>query len=67
MRHVITAVETRQQELGEPTSEDSSTSPRRIVSSTLTYLRNQSPHRNYPDYRTAGLPITSSHMESTMK
>ena len=67
VRHVITALEARQQELGEPTSEDSSTSPRRIVSSTLTYLKNQSPHMNYPAYRTAGLPITSSHMESTMK
>ena len=67
MRHVISVLEARQQELGEPTSEDSSTSPRRIVSSTLTYLKNQSPHMSYPAYRTAGLPITSSHMESTMK
>lgn len=67
VRHVITALEARQQELGEPTSEDSKTSPRHLVSSTLTYLRNQAPHMNYPAYRTAGLPITSSHMESTMK
>ena len=67
VRHVSTALEARQQELGEPTSADSSTSPRRIVSSTLTYLRNQSPHRNDPAYRTAGLPLTSSHRESTMK
>ena len=63
---VITALGVRQQELGEPTKEDKETSPRCIVASTRTYLQNQAGHRNYPAYRTAGLPITSSHMESTM-
>jgi hypothetical protein len=67
VRQVITALAARQQELGEPTAADSATSPRRIVADTLTYLNNQSSHMNYPAYRMAGLPITSSHMESTMK
>jgi hypothetical protein len=67
VRHVITALEARQKEVGVPTPQDKETSPRRIVANTLTYLRNQASHMNYPAYRAAGLPITSSHMESTMK
>ena len=33
----------------------------------LIYLRNNAPRMVYPDYRKAGLPTTSSHMESTVK
>ena len=62
---VITALEARQQELGNTTKENKE--PRRIVASTLTYLRNQALHMNYPAYQTSGLPITRSHMETTMK
>lgn len=64
---VITELATRQQELGLPTTEDGETSPRKLVSATLTYLQNQQSRMNYPDYRRAGLPITSAHMESTVK
>ena len=64
---VIAALETRQKELGEPTEADGDTSPRTIVADTLRYLRNQQSRMNYPEYRKQGLPITSSHMESTIK
>ena len=64
---VIAAVDRRQQEQGLPTESDGPTSPRSIVAATLTYLRNQQSRMNYPAYRRQGLPITSSHMESTIK
>ncbi len=62
---VIAELATRQQELGLPTAAD--TSPRRLVSETLTYLQNQQSRMNDPAYRKQGLPITSAHMESTVK
>lgn len=64
---VITELAERQRELGTPPPECSETEPRKIVSDTLTYLQNQQSRMNYPEYRRQGLPITSSHMESTIK
>lgn len=64
---VLDELALRQQELGLPTEEDGATSVRRIVHEALTYLQNQSPQMNYPQYRRQGLPITSSHIESTVK
>lgn len=64
---VITELTGRQQELGPPAADDGETSPRRLVADALTYLHNQKERMNYPDYRRQGLPITSAHMESTVK
>jgi hypothetical protein len=64
---VIAALQQRQTELGLPEKGESETSPRQVVSKTLTYLRNQQDKMKYADYRRAGLPITSSLMESTVK
>jgi hypothetical protein len=64
---VIAELAARQQELGLPTDEDGETSPRQLVAHTLTYLQNQKDRMNYPEYRRQGLPITSAHMESTVK
>lgn len=64
---VIAALAARQAELGLPTDEDGETSPRQIVSKALTYLQNHQSQMQYPHYRKLGLPITSSHMESTIK
>lgn len=64
---VIQELESRQQELGFPTDDDGVTSHRQIVAATLTYLRNQQSRMDYPKYRRQGLPITSSHIESTIK
>lgn len=65
--NVIAEVAARAAELGSPPDNASDTDPRQIVASTLTYLVNQQSRMNYPAYRRAGLPITSSHMESTVK
>lgn len=64
---VIAELAGRQQELGPPADDDGETSPRRLVADTLTYLQNQKERMNYPEYRRQGLPITSAHMESTVK
>jgi hypothetical protein len=64
---LIAALASRQAELGLPSPEESDTSPRQIVSKTLTYLQNQQGKMRYPEYRKLGLPITSSHMESAIK
>ena len=64
---VIRALEIRLAELGEAKEDESETSPRRVVSEALGYLRNNAGRMRYDAYRKAGLPITSSHMESTVK
>lgn len=64
---VIAALGARQSELGPPEPGDLESCPRAVVADALTYLRNNAPRMAYPEYRTAGLPITSSHMESTVK
>lgn len=63
---VIDAVAARAEELGEPRERDE-TSPAAIVANALGYLRNQRSRMKYDEYRKLGLPITSSHVESTIK
>jgi hypothetical protein len=67
VEEVIAALEVRQSELGAPEEADGETSARRVVAEALTYLRNNTDRMRYDEYRKAGLPITSSHMESTVK
>jgi hypothetical protein len=64
---VIAELAERQAELGKPAKDESEASPRKVVDKALTYLRNHQDKMHYDDYRKAGLPITSSHMESTVK
>ena len=64
---VIAALEQRQAELGLPEPDEAATSPRQVVATTLTYLRNQQGKMRYDAYRRQGLPITSSLMESVVK
>lgn len=63
---LIAAVGIRQQQLGPPPDGDE-TSPAAVVARTLGYLANQRTRMKYDEYRRAGLPITSSHIESTVK
>ncbi len=67
VEQVIAALRVRQAELGEPTAEDGETSPAAVVATALTYLGNQQDKMHYDAYRRAGLPITSSLMESAVK
>lgn len=64
---LIAAVARRSEELGPPGKDESETSPRKIVARTLRYLKNQRSRMKYAKYRKQGLPITSSHIESTIK
>jgi hypothetical protein len=62
----IQEVQARSDQLGPPPDGDES-SPSAIVARTLGYLKNQRSRMRYDHYRKLGLPITSSHIESTIK
>jgi hypothetical protein len=64
---VITELGRRQEELGRPAKDESETSPRRVVTDAWRYLKNNQGRMRYDEYRRLGLPITSSHVESTVK
>jgi hypothetical protein len=63
---IIAALQETQQQLGVPEKEEANT-PRAQVARSLTYLTNQQDRMQYPQYRRQGLPITSNHIESTIK
>jgi hypothetical protein len=63
---LLTALADRQQELGLPTPDEQGT-PRAQVAESLRYLTNQRGRMKYDQYRCAGLPITSTLVESTIK
>ena len=56
-----------QSKLGEPPPQASNTDPRKIVATTITYLENNRQRMKYPEYRQAGLPVTTAWMESLVK
>jgi hypothetical protein len=64
---VIAALSQRQAEVGLPQKDEAETSPRQVVSKTLTYLENHQDKMQYDAYRKDGLPISSSLMESAVK
>jgi hypothetical protein len=67
VNQVIEELTARQQELGKATKEDKEGSPPRVVQETLTYLNNHKDKMRYDEYRKQGLPLMSSHVESTVK
>lgn len=52
---------------GAPAERNAEDSAVQRVDDALRYLQNQRTRMNYPEYRRQGLPITSSHVESTIK
>ena len=64
---VIAELRDWQTRLGPRAKETPDKDPRAIVAATLTYLDNNQSRRNYPEYRRAGLPITSCLVESLIK
>jgi hypothetical protein len=64
---VIEALKIRLQEFGPAQDNESEESPRQKVADALRYLQNQKPRMRYDEYRRQGLPLTSSHIESTIK
>jgi len=67
VQRVIESLWIRQQEMGLPEENESDESPRSKVADALRYLENQQSRMRYDEYRRLGLPITSSHIESTIK
>lgn len=67
VKKVIAGLELRLQQLGGPPVKDDTTSPQAKVAEALRYLTNQQSRMKYDEYRRHGLPITSSHIESTIK
>jgi hypothetical protein len=67
VERVIEGLQVRQNELGVPEKDESEESPRQKVADALRYLQNQKSRMRYDEYRRQGLPLTSSHIESTIK
>ena len=67
VEQVIVALAQRQVDLGAPTADEPETSPKNRVAEALVYLQNQKERMRYGEYRKQGLPLTSSHIESTIK
>jgi hypothetical protein len=67
VRRVIAALREHQGRIGKPPAEASSTDPRERIDRALTYYEYHRSRMNYPEYRRLGLPLTSSHIESTIK
>jgi len=63
---LLASVQARSEQLGTPPDGDE-VSPAAIVARTFGYLKNQRTRMKYAEYRKLGLPITSSHIESTIK
>jgi hypothetical protein len=64
---LIAALSEHQQRLGKPPDDADASDPRERVHRALTYYTNNQSRMNYPLYRQQGLPLTSSHIESTVK
>lgn len=64
---VIAALAEHQQHLGAPPEDVDSSDPRYRLARALTYYTNNQARMNYPQYRRLGFPLTSSHIESTIK
>ena len=67
VRQVIEDLRQHQQRLGLPEKEAAASDPRERVARALTYYENHQHLMHYDTYRQQGLPLTSSHMESTVK
>jgi hypothetical protein len=64
---VIDELRVYQTKLGEPPDKVPDNDPRKIVSTTTNYLDNNRDRMKYPEYRKAGLPVTTAWMESLVK
>jgi hypothetical protein len=56
-----------QSKRGQPPQDATDQDPRKIVARTIHYLENNQGRMKYPEYRQAGLPVTTAWMESLVK
>jgi hypothetical protein len=64
---VIAALAAHQRRLGPPPDNPEPGDARQPVDRAVTYYTNNQERMDYPKYRRQGLPLTSSHIESTVK
>jgi hypothetical protein len=64
---VLAEMDREQQRIGEPPEEAEETDARVALARARGYLRNNAERMRYPEYRKAGLPVTSSWVESLIK
>jgi hypothetical protein len=64
---VIAQMDREQERIGEAPEDAEATDPREVLARTRGYLRNNAKRMKYPEYRKAGLPVTSSWVESLIK
>jgi hypothetical protein len=64
---VLMELDAHQQRIGEAPEDAEATDPRAVLSRVRGYLRNNAERMKYPEYRTSGLPVTSSWVESLIK
>lgn len=64
---VIAELRQHQQRLGLPDAGTKTSDPRAHIARAVTYYANHQHLMDYPSYRQQGLPLTSSHIESTIK
>lgn len=64
---VIDELRRWQERIGAPPSDAAEQDPRKLVAKTITYLEHNRERMNYPEYRRAGLPVTTAWMESLVK
>jgi hypothetical protein len=64
---VIDELRRHQQRIGPPDKAAGAAAPCNRIHEALTYYQNHRHLMDYPAYRRQGLPLTSSHVESTMK
>jgi len=66
-KSVIAGLQAACERLGPPPPQASDDDPRRIASLALEYVRSNAHRMDYANYRRAGLPITSTAVESLIK
>ena len=64
---VIEELRAVQKRIGPPPPDTTDNDHRQRVDRAITYYENHRCRMNYPEYRRLGLPLTSSHIESTIK
>jgi hypothetical protein len=67
VQRVIEELQSHQARLGASPPDASASDPRERIQRAITYYTNHKSKMDYPRYRQQGLPLTSSHIESTIK
>lgn len=64
---VLAGMDREQERIGEPPEDAEDTDARAVLARARGYVRNNADRMRYPEYRKAGLPVTSSWVESLIK